>query len=259
MSSQNIRRITPSVTLEGCGFETDGQGTLLATSSSLLNDNRNASKTQEEIEAELRRLLGVTKVIWLTGAKGLAITDCHIDALARFGPDSSTIIVSRPNYAVPGDNHAYNVLSTTTNTTGNPFTIVGIEEALTVPRAGSSSDTSSSRPSSQRGAHDQSPVSNDDVKNDENEWGPPSTSYTNFYLANGLVVMPQFDEKRTDADAKAILARLWPKRVVEGVTLDWMAWAGEGVQCATKEWPAIGNILGRGHRSRMSEKRMENV
>src|SRR6185295_14258826 len=41
-------------------------------------------------------------------------------------------------------------------------------------------------------------------------------SYVNFYVANGAVVMPLLDP-RTDRQAKASLARLFPKRRVIGV------------------------------------------
>lgn len=234
LSSQHVKRVGSSITLEGGALETDGQGTLLATSSSILNSNRNPSKCQADIEAELRQLLGVDKIIWIPGAKGQDITDCHIDALARFGADSRTILLSRPNDAVPKNDpawevyqSAHEVLTTATNAAGATFAIYQLEEALTVPRAQSPSVYQHSQPDS----HTRVPVARED------DWAP-STSYLNFYLANGVVVVPQFGDAKTDEKAKEVLGRLWPERVVEGVRLDWMAWAGGGVHCATREWAA---------------------
>lgn len=229
LSCHNVKRIPSSIVLEGGGLETDGQGTLLATASSIINSNRNPSKSRDDIESELRRLLGVSKIIWLPGAKGLDITDCHVDALARFGSDSKIILLSRPNEAVPKNDPAWNifdsameVLRNATNATGDSFHVVEIEEAFTIPRA-----------RAPPGSHTPKPVSQPEY------WGP-STSYVNFYLANGAIIVPQFGEERTDAKAKEILGDLWPGRVVEGVRLDWMAWAGGGVHCATREWPVVG-------------------
>lgn len=39
--------------------------TMLTTEECLLNPNRNPSMTKDEIEAELKRYTGVSKVIWL--------------------------------------------------------------------------------------------------------------------------------------------------------------------------------------------------
>lgn len=57
----------------------------------MLNDNRNRGRSKGEVEAELRRLLGLHKVIWLPGIAGMDITDGHTDFYARFaGPGSSS-------------------------------------------------------------------------------------------------------------------------------------------------------------------------
>lgn len=71
--------------LEGGSVEVDGEGTLLTTESCLLNANRNPSLNRAQLEAELRRLLGVDRILWLKhGAIDGDDTDGHIDTLARF-------------------------------------------------------------------------------------------------------------------------------------------------------------------------------
>lgn len=56
--------------LEGGYFEVDGQSTVIMTEICILNDNRNPGRGKQEIEAELKELLGLDKITWLKGIKG---------------------------------------------------------------------------------------------------------------------------------------------------------------------------------------------
>ncbi len=58
---------------EGGGLETDGQGTVMTTSSVLLSETRNPGRTRSEIEQELARQLGAKRVLWVDGG-GLEAT-----------------------------------------------------------------------------------------------------------------------------------------------------------------------------------------
>lgn len=77
--------------LEGGSIEFNGQGVLLTTETCLLNDNRNAKFSKEQIEDKLKELFGLKRVIWLKHGfiKG-DDTDSHVDTLARF-IDENTI------------------------------------------------------------------------------------------------------------------------------------------------------------------------
>lgn len=80
--------------LEGGSVESDGNGTVMTTSMCLLQENRNPWMSKEEIENELKKRLGATKVLWidngyLTGDD----TDGHIDTIARFAPDNTIVYV----------------------------------------------------------------------------------------------------------------------------------------------------------------------
>lgn len=59
--------VRSNMVLEGGSFYVDGQGTLLTTESCLLHPNYNLDMSRSEIEAVLRHMLGVTKIIWLPG------------------------------------------------------------------------------------------------------------------------------------------------------------------------------------------------
>lgn len=73
-----------SIVGEGGAVEYDGDGTLMATESSLVNSNRNPGKTKAQVEAELLNKYGATKMIWMKGIVGQDITDDHIDGTSRF-------------------------------------------------------------------------------------------------------------------------------------------------------------------------------
>ena len=213
-----VKRIAASMTTEGGALEVDGEGTLLATESSLLLSNRNRGRDKAGMEDTFRELLGIKKTIWLQGVMGLDVTDGHIDRLARFGPSSSTVVLSRPHISVPWTDprfvayaQARFVLSISSNAAGAPFTIVEIEEAATVDRTEVACMASSEA----------------------------ATSYVNYYLVNGAVIVPQFGEHRTDERAVQTMEELFPDRVIETVTLTWMPSIGRGPHSVTQQWPLI--------------------
>lgn len=102
LADQGIARIAAPIAGEGGSIEVDGQGTMLVTESSLVNENRNPGKTRDEIEQALKALFGVSKVIWVDGVRGRDITDYHIDALARFAAPG-VVVMSTPDRQAPED------------------------------------------------------------------------------------------------------------------------------------------------------------
>lgn len=71
--------------LEGGSVDFNGKGTMLTTTKCLLNANRNAHLSKNELEKKLKSLFNLEKIIWLENGfiKG-DDTDSHIDTLARF-------------------------------------------------------------------------------------------------------------------------------------------------------------------------------
>lgn len=67
LGQYGVNRIQASFVGEGGSLETDGQGTLLATVSSLVNGNRNPGQSQDQVEQAMRAALGIDKVIWVPG------------------------------------------------------------------------------------------------------------------------------------------------------------------------------------------------
>ncbi len=62
-------------------------------------------------------------------------------------------------------------------------------------------------------------------------------SYANFYIGNGLVLMPELDP-RTDGEARSILAKLFPDRTVIGLPTREILLGGGNIHCITQQQPA---------------------
>ena len=83
--------------LEGGSIETDGQGTLLTTTSCLLSEQRNHGLNKNDIETRLTEYLGVDRIIWFHRGQLLGDdTGGHIDTLIRFA-DPETILYIAPD------------------------------------------------------------------------------------------------------------------------------------------------------------------
>lgn len=210
LADEGIKRIQAPIVGEGGSIEIDGQGTLMATESSLVNANRNPGKSRADIEAALKSLFGVTTVIWVKGVKGHDITDYHIDSLARFA-EPGVAIMSTPDLEAPQDvwtkayDQAHDVLSNAVDARGKRLEIVDLPEPVDIGRRGDGF----------------------------------LASYVNYYVVNGGVVMPRFGDKRADRDAAAIVGDLYPGRKVVQVPVDTLGEGGGGIHCSTQQLPKV--------------------
>lgn len=200
-------RLTTELVLEGGAIEVDGAGTALVTESSVLNSNRNPGWTRAAVEHELATLFGVTTCIWLPGIAGRDHTDGHIDQYARF---------TRPGVVVAArnddtDNCDYAVTRTHLDVLTGAVDAAGrsVEvHALPGPRSVRSSHATA-----------------DFV-----------ASYTNFYLCNNAVILPEFGDTTADSCAQNALAALFPDREMVPMNIDALA-ANGGIHRATRQEP----------------------
>ncbi|KAL1918113.1 uncharacterized protein VTP21DRAFT_3379 [Calcarisporiella thermophila] len=205
-----IPRIQAPIVSEGGSLETDGQGTLLITESSVVNDNRNPGRSRDEIEQDLKRVLGIKKVIWLQGVRGKDITDAHVDALVRFVAPG-VVILNRPAPGSPPDvwsrssDQAKKVLQSATDVRGSPLKIIELFEP--------------------------------DRKKIRGRGAEFLASYVNYYVANGAVIVPQFGDEEADKRAQQILRECYPGRDIVPVEIDTLASGGGGIHCATHDQP----------------------
>ena len=195
---------------EGGALEVDGEGTLLVCDSSIVNDNRNPGRGKEEIESELKRLLGVSKVIWLKGVKGLESTDWHVDAFARFISPARVILSKPPSNGHPAIleifDAAVETFKTTLDAAGRSIEVTICQEPDQTKLSGGSVDGM-------------------------------VTSYVNYLLVNGGVVMAKFGEPESDAKAFEQMQSLFPGRKVVQVYINELPRLGGGIHCATQHIP----------------------
>ncbi|MFE2271158.1 agmatine deiminase family protein [Streptomyces lavendulae] len=209
LNEYGVPRTAAGFVGEGGSLETDGEGTLLATVSSLVNANRNPGMDQDQVEQALKSALGIDKVIWVPGLAGQDITDCHIDCLARFtGP--GRVILDKPGAGtdprwIAVYEETRRILEGATDARGRRLAITELPGPARIPGRG------------------------DEFL----------SSYTNYYTANGAVIAPRFGDAAADGLAYSILQAAYPDRQVVQVRIDNIASGGGGIHCATQSHPAV--------------------
>ena len=194
--------------LEGGSIDTNGLGSCLTTEQCLLNPNRNPHLSREGIEGALRDFLGFTNFIWLgEGIEG-DDTDGHVDDIARFVNPSTVVAAMEedpgdPNEAPLRENWAR--LHEATDPEGRKLAVVSIPMPDRV----------------------------------EADGGRLPASYLNFYIANGVVLVPVFGQAK-DRAALGILRELFPGRRVVGIRSEALVLGLGAIHCLTHEQPAGG-------------------
>jgi agmatine deiminase len=200
----SVRRLV----LEGGSIDTNGAGTLLTTEECLLSEvqQRNPGVSRDQLERVFHDYLGIDQVIWL--GRGIAGDDTHghIDDIGRFVAATTIVTAvepdaSDPNHAPLAENLA--CLKSARTLDGKQFTLV----ELPMPR-----------PVVFRGQR-------------------LPASYANFYIANGLVLVPTFHDPN-DRVALNILAELFPEREVIGIHSVDLVWGLGTLHCMTQQQPA---------------------
>lgn len=101
LAQRGLTRLQAALVAEGGGIEVDGDGTALCSESCIINDNRNPGMTKDVVERALMDALGVRKVIWIQGIKGLDVTDGHVDGFARFAQPGVVVVDMAPDGSDP--------------------------------------------------------------------------------------------------------------------------------------------------------------
>lgn len=192
---------------EGGAIVMDGAGTLMATRSSILNDNRNPGMSQSEAETLFETYLGAEHFIWLDGVAGQEITDMHIDGFATFGPDNTIVTLEEDSLADWGVPDAdIDTLYGAQGADGRHY------EFVTIPL-----------------------TQNDVVTTWGENLGYPG-SYINYYVANTVVLVPNYSDPN-DGLANSIIQQLYPDREVIGIDVRNLYAEGGMVHCVTQQQP----------------------
>ena len=202
----DMTRFDIPIVMEGGALEINGEGVCLTTRQCLLNPNRNPELSQSEIETYLKQYLGIDQVVWLGFGLEGDKTDGHIDTLTRFA-DDATIITSvcedkaDTNHEPLQEN--LKTLQALRRPNGEPYRIV----ELPLPR-----------------------------KQLELDGERLPLTYANFYVGNGFVVVPTYDDEN-DERALDILRPLFPKRELIGLPSLGLISGGGSFHCVTQQQP----------------------
>jgi agmatine deiminase len=197
------RELVPGIVLEGGSIDVNGAGLLMTTEECLLSDSvqvRNPGLGRADLERYFAQYLGIRETIWLK--QGIAGDDTHghIDDLARF-VDENTVVI-----AAEDDPKEANYAP--------------LRENLTLLRRTGLRVVKLPMPA---------PLYFDGQR--------LPASYANFYIANGLVLVPTFNDPN-DRVALNTLAKLFPTREVVGIYCGDLVLGLGTLHCMTMQQPA---------------------
>ena len=197
------------VVLEGGSIDVNGEGTLLTTEECLLSkvQQRNPGFRREDYEQVFATYLGIRKVIWL--GRGIAGDDTHghVDDITRFVAADTIVTMVEPNSN--DENHApleenLRRLKSATDQDGRPLRIVEMPMPAPVVFEGRRLPA----------------------------------SYGNFYIANGAVLVPVFNDPN-DLIALNLLADLFPTREIVPIYSGDLIWGFGALHCMTQQQPRV--------------------
>lgn len=202
-------RLTPErpdgagrMVLEGGAIETNGAGTMLVTEECLLSpiQERNPGLTREGYETVFREWLGTASTLWLGEGCVGDDTHGHIDDIARFVSPDTIVLAYEEDPA--DENHRRAEDNRRRLELDGRFRV----RLLPFPRA----------------------VFMDGQR--------LPASYANFYIANGVVLVPTFNDP-ADRVALNVLAECFPDRTVVGIHAVDLVWGLGTLHCLTQQEP----------------------
>jgi len=225
---EGIDRYRAPLVMEGGSIHVDGEGTLITTEECLLSPGRNPDLTSQEIGQHLREYLAVDSIVWLDRGFDPDETTGHVDDVACFVRPGVVVIAWTDDpqdwrYEIMRENCAR--LAAATDARGRKFEIARLpvpgDVFFTEEEAFGIDSVEGSIP---RRVGDRMPA-----------------TYVNFYVCNGGVVVPAFDDPN-DALACERLQALFPERKVVTVPGREIVLSGGNVHCITQQQP-LGTAL----------------
>ena len=197
-----LKRFDCDLVFEGGAVEVDGEGCCIAARDCLLDPQRNPGADLSQLETVLREMLGVSRVLWLSGSLHNDHTNGHVDTLARFIAPGRVMCMKAvgaedPNAAVLEEVAAQ--LSEFRDLSGGKL------EVVRIPSPGL-------------------------VKNERGQVLP--ASYLNYYLGNRVVAVPTYGSAY-DARAVETIGRAFPERRTVGLSALAILQGGGAFHCVT--------------------------
>lgn len=221
LAYEGIGRYKAPLVMEGGAIDVDGEGTLIVTKQCLLNKNRNPHLDQTQIEQYLRNYLNVQKVIWLEDGVFNDETDGHVDNLCCFVRPTVVALTwtddeRDPQHAI--SRAAYEKLTAETDAKGRKLTVVKIHQPT--PMHYTAAETSGLEPVA--GSFERP------------TFRRLAGTYINYYVANGGVIVPQFNDSH-DEPALEIIQKLFPDREIIGIYAREILLGGGNIHCITQQ------------------------
>ncbi len=197
------------IVLEGGSIDVNGRGTLLTTEECLLSttQQRNPHIDRADYERMFADYFGIQSVIWLgEGIEG-DDTHGHVDDLARFVTPDTVVTMAEPNERdenYSALHHNLGRLRAARDQDGQRLNVVEIP----MPR----------------------PV--------VFEGRRLPASYANFYIANGVVLVPVFNDPN-DRVALNTLAEVFPTREIVPIYSGDLIWGFGALHCMTQQEPKV--------------------
>jgi agmatine deiminase len=206
-TAYQIPVLYPEIIMEGGSVDFNGKGTLITSESCLLNPNRNPLLSRLGIESFLEAYYGVEQVLWVKDGIVGDDTDGHIDDTVRFFNEDSVLVAveeskSDENYKILQRN--LTDLKTMRLPNGKQLNIMEL------------------------------PMPDKIIYEDQRL----PASYANFYIANGLVVVPTFRSKK-DEKALRIIQDAFPDRKVVGIDSTDIIWGLGSFHCLSQQEPYV--------------------
>ena len=209
-TAYEIPVLYPDIIMEGGSVDFNGKGTVITSESCLLNPNRNPSLSRSGIESYLEAYYGIDQILWVKDGIVGDDTDGHIDDTVRFINEDSVIAVveedkSDENYEILqrnlGDLKSMRLLN------GKQLNIIEL------------------------------PMPEKIIYEDQRL----PASYANFYIANGLVIVPTFRSSR-DERALRIIQDAFPERKVLGIDSTDIIWGLGSFHCLSQQEPYLEGL-----------------
>ncbi len=260
----NYQIISSEMINEGGAIEVNGKGVLIQVEA--VNKQRNPNMSLKSQEEELRKILNVSKIIWLKeGAAddpdgktnitqnyfGIGVNG-HVDEICRFS-DPKTILLSFPDSADAMKDPVtkityermrvnFEILKKSVDQNGNPFTIVKIPvpdlQYKTYVLDSTTSDTDAKRFSQKvfKKFHE--------FHQGDTVFLVPASSYLNYVVTNKMVLLPKYwkpgmeeSQRLKDEQVRQLFERHFPNRKIIQINPTGMNYLGGGMHCWSQQVP----------------------
>jgi agmatine deiminase len=265
----SLKTVSSNMISEGGDHEFNGKGTMMCVET--VEKQRNPNMTKTQMEAEFKRLLGVTNVIWLPygrydddqtfqsklpneqGVKEIytvVTTGGHVDEHTRFASPTKilyTEISAEEAKAEPiaAENKRrmdanLEILKNAKDQAGNPFELVAMPSAPAIFETLKAGDGIYDYLSANDKMKAQNPIKDKEIK------VILAASYLNFLISNNVVVAQKFWKpgcpeswKALDKKAADILQKAFPDRKIVSLDSRAINIGGGGIHCITQQKPLL--------------------